>query len=120
MVNTIYLLSFVETPRKFIIAFNLLLINLLLIYYIINIILYYIILYYIILYYIILYYIILYYIILYYIILYYIILSFLYVCMVNTIYLLSFVETPRKFIIAELSIRKLGSSSVLIILINNN
>ena len=26
--------------------------------------------------------------------------SFLYVCMVNTIYLLSFVETPRKFIIA--------------------
>ena len=36
--------------------------------------------------------------------------------MVNTIYLLSFVETPRKFIIAELLIRKLGSSSVLIIL----
>ena len=35
--------------------------------------------------------------------------------MVSTIYLLSFVETPRKFIIAELSIRKLGSSSVLII-----
>ena len=32
-----------------------------------------------------------------------------------TSYLLSFVETPRKFIIAELSIRKLGSSSVLII-----
>ena len=30
--------------------------------------------------------------------------------MVNTIYLFSFVETPRKFIIAELSIRKLGSS----------
>ena len=30
-------------------------------------------------------------------------LSFFYVCMVNTIYLLSFVETPRKFIIAELS-----------------
>ena len=29
------------------------------------------------------------------------------------IYLLSFVETPRKFIIAELSIRKLGSSSVI-------
>ena len=43
--------------------------------------------------------------------------SFLYVCMVNTIYLFSFVETPRKFIIAELSIRKLGSSSVLIILL---
>ena len=35
--------------------------------------------------------------------------------MVNTIYLLSFVETPRKFIIAELSIRKLGSSSVVFI-----
>ena len=33
----------------------------------------------------------------------------------NTTYLFSFVETPRKFIIAELSIRKLGSSSVLII-----
>ena len=33
--------------------------------------------------------------------------SFLYVCMVNTIYLLSFVETPRK----------LGSSSVLIIIL---
>ena len=31
-------------------------------------------------------------------------------------YLFSFVETPRKFIIAELSIRKLGSSSVLIII----
>ena len=44
-------------------------------------------------------------------------LSFLYVCMVNTIYLLSLiVETPRKFIIAELSIRKLGSSSVLLAL----
>ena len=35
---------------------------------------------------------------------------------VYLIYLLSFVETPRKFIIAELSIRKLGSSSVLIII----
>ena len=35
--------------------------------------------------------------------------------MVNTIYLISFVETPRKFI-AELSISKLGPSSVLIIL----
>ena len=35
--------------------------------------------------------------------------------MVNTIYLISFVKTPRKFIIAELSTRKLGSSSVLII-----
>ena len=35
----------------------------------------------------------------------------------NTKYLFSFVETPRKFIIAELSIRKLGSSSVLIILL---
>ena len=31
------------------------------------------------------------------------------------VYLLSFVETPRKFTIAELSIRKLGPSSVLII-----
>ena len=40
--------------------------------------------------------------------------------MVNTIYLLSFVDTPRKFIIAELSIRKLGSSSVLIIRGANN
>ena len=30
---------------------------------------------------------------------------------------LSFVETSRKFIIAELSIRKLGPSSVLIILL---
>ena len=32
------------------------------------------------------------------------------------IYLLSFVETPRKFIIAELSIRKLGSSLALVLL----
>ena len=30
----------------------------------------------------------------------------------NKIYLFSFVETPRKIIIAELSIRKLGSSSL--------
>ena len=30
--------------------------------------------------------------------------------MVNTIYLLSFVETPRKFIIAELSIRNIIST----------
>ena len=44
-------------------------------------------------------------------------LSSFYVCMVNTIYLFSFVETPRKFIIAELSMRKLGSSSVLIIVL---
>ena len=35
--------------------------------------------------------------------------------MVMTIYLFSFVETPRKFITAKLSIRKLGSSSVLMI-----
>ena len=42
-------------------------------------------------------------------------LSFLYVCMVNTTYLFSFVETPPKSIFAELSIRKLGSSSELII-----
>ena len=33
----------------------------------------------------------------------------------TNLYLFSFVETPRKFIIAELSIRKFGSSSVLII-----
>ena len=33
----------------------------------------------------------------------------------HILYLFSFVETPRKFIIAELSIRKLGPSSVLII-----
>ena len=46
-----------------------------------------------------------------------IVISFLYVCMVNTIYLFSFVETPRKFIIAELSIRKLGSSSALLLLL---
>ena len=32
--------------------------------------------------------------------------------MVNTLYFFSFVVTPRKFIIAKLSIRKLGSSSV--------
>ena len=32
-------------------------------------------------------------------------LSFLYVCMVNTIYLLRFVETPRKFIIAIINLR---------------
>ena len=32
-------------------------------------------------------------------------LSFLYVRMVNTIYLLSFVETPRKFIIAIINLR---------------
>ena len=39
------------------------------------------------------------------------------VCMVmNTIYLFSFVEAPSKFIIAELSIRKLRSSSVLCIM----
>ena len=49
-----------------------------------------------------------------------IVISFLYVCMVNTIYLFSFVGIPRKFIIAELSIRKLGSSPVLIIILNNN
>ena len=36
------------------------------------------------------------------------------------LYLFSFVETPRKFIIAELSIRKLGSSSVLIILMHED
>ena len=41
--------------------------------------------------------------------------SSLHVCMVNIIYLFNFVETPRKCTIAELSIRKLGYSSVLII-----
>lgn len=43
-------------------------------------------------------------------------LSSLYICMVNTIYLLSSVETPRKFIIAELSTCKLESLSVLLAL----
>ena len=37
-------------------------------------------------------------------------LSSLYVCMVIFKLKYNFVETPRKFIIAELSIRKLGSS----------
>ena len=45
--------------------------------------------------------------------------SFLYDCMVNIKLKYSFVETPRLFIIAELSIRKLGSSSVLIIMLIN-
>ena len=36
--------------------------------------------------------------------------------MVNIKLKYNFVETPRKFIIAELSVRKLGSSSVLIIM----
>ena len=36
--------------------------------------------------------------------------------MVNTIYLLSFVDTPRKFIIAELSIRKLSIRKLSIII----
>ena len=40
----------------------------------------------------------------------------LYVCMVNIKLKYNFVETPRKFTIAKLSIRKLGSSSVLIIM----
>ena len=43
-------------------------------------------------------------------------LSSLHDCMVNIKLKYNFVETPRKFIIAELSIRKLGSSSVLIIM----
>ena len=47
-------------------------------------------------------------------------LSSLYVCMVNIKLKYIFVETPRKFIVAELSIRKLGSSSVLIIMHNNS
>ena len=37
--------------------------------------------------------------------------------MVKTIYLFNFVETPRKCIIAKLSIRKLGYSSVLILIL---
>ena len=40
--------------------------------------------------------------------------SSLYVCMVNIKLKYNFVETPRKFIFAKLSIRKLGFSSVLI------
>ena len=43
--------------------------------------------------------------------------SSLYVCIVNIKLKHNFVETPRKFIVAELSIRKLGSSSVLIYII---
>ena len=39
------------------------------------------------------------------------------VCMVNIKLNYNFVETPRKFIIAKISIRKLGSSSVLIIML---
>ena len=41
--------------------------------------------------------------------------TFSYTPCIGKIYLLSFVETPLKFIIAELSVRKLASSSVLII-----
>ena len=41
--------------------------------------------------------------------------TFSYTLCIAKIYLFSFVETPRKFIIAELSARKLASSSVLII-----
>ena len=44
------------------------------------------------------------------------VLSSLYVCMTNTIQF-SFVETLRKFIIAELSIRKLGSLLILALLV---
>jgi hypothetical protein len=43
------------------------------------------------------------------------ILSSLYVCMATKYITVLFVETPRKFITAKLSIRKPGSSSVLII-----
>ena len=42
-------------------------------------------------------------------------LSSLYVCMAIKYIIVLFVETPRKFITAKLSIRKPGSSSVLII-----
>ena len=45
----------------------------------------------------------------------YLILSSLYVCMAIKHIIVLFVETPRKFITAKLSIRKPGSSSVLII-----
>ena len=41
--------------------------------------------------------------------------SYLYVCMAIKYIIVLFVETPRKFITAKLSIRKPGSSSVLII-----
>jgi hypothetical protein len=44
-----------------------------------------------------------------------VILSSLYVCMAIEYIIVLFVETPRKFITAKLSIRKPGSSSVLII-----
>ena len=40
--------------------------------------------------------------------------------MVNIKLEYNFVETPRKFMIAKLSIRKLGSSSVLIIMLSIN
>ena len=40
---------------------------------------------------------------------------FVYVCMAIKYIIVLFVETPRKFITAKLSIRKPGSSSVLII-----
>ena len=43
------------------------------------------------------------------------IISSLYVCMAIKYIIVLFVETPRKFITAKLSIRKPGSSSVLII-----
>jgi hypothetical protein len=42
------------------------------------------------------------------------ILSLLYVCMAIKYIIVLFVETPRKFITAKLSIHKPGSSSVLI------
>jgi hypothetical protein len=45
--------------------------------------------------------------------------SSLYVCMTIKHIIVSFVETPRKFITAKLSIRKPGSSSVLIKLCSN-
>ena len=41
--------------------------------------------------------------------------TFSYTPCIAKIYLFSFVETPRKFMVAELSVRKLASSSVLII-----
>jgi hypothetical protein len=48
-----------------------------------------------------------------------VVLSSLYVCMAIKHIIILYVETPRKFITAKLSIRKPGSSSVLIIWISN-
>ena len=47
------------------------------------------------------------------------VISSLYVCMINIKLKYNFVGTPHKLIVTKLSIRKLGSSSVLIINFNN-